>query len=96
VDARPVIGKTEMKDRLIGMMGTLGLALVLIAVMPTADAFAFGGIGGGNNPCKGGCRESNAVASNCETPLINGCTGKKADGTACCPSPKVDGKCPCG
>ncbi len=85
-----------MKDRLIGMMGTLGLALVLTAAMSSAGALARGGSGGGGNPCSGGCRESNASATKCEAPLINGCTGRKADGSACCPGTKIDGECPCG
>jgi hypothetical protein len=45
-----------MKDRLIGMMGTLGLVLVLTSLMPPASAFAFGGSGGGGSTCGGtGC-----------------------------------------
>jgi hypothetical protein len=50
-----------MKDRLVGMMGTLGLVLVLSAAMPTAGAFAFGGSGGGGGGCTGGCGSDTTV-----------------------------------
>ena len=54
MDAELVTGKTEMRDRLIGMMGTLGLALLLSVALPTAVAFA---TGHGRDPadCGGAC-----------------------------------------
>lgn len=67
-----------MKDRLIGMMGTLGLALVMSAAMPVTGAFAFGGGGtcgacptdplpGGKVTCASGatCTGSNASGNPC-------------------------------
>lgn len=52
VDAILVTGGDGMKDRLIELMGTFGLARVLSAAMLVAGAFAFGGSGGS---CTGGC-----------------------------------------
>gem|GEM_PF-2111934 len=46
-----------MKDRLIGMMGTLGLALVMSSLLPAANAFAFGG-SGGTKKCGGACGQA--------------------------------------
>jgi hypothetical protein len=69
-----------MKDRLIGMMGTLGLVLVLISLMPPASAFAFGGSGGGG--CTGGCGTIGFAGKNLCNPL-HACEGKNLKDAAC-------------
>jgi hypothetical protein len=82
-----------MKDRLIGMMGTLGLALVLSAAMPTAGAFATGG-SGGSNSCTGGCgTETVAGRVLCRPPHT--CAGSNAGGGACGCTQLAFGGCPC-
>lgn len=48
-----------MKDRLIGMLGVMGLTLVMFAAIPSADALAWSG-GGGSN-CGGTACESQGV-----------------------------------
>jgi hypothetical protein len=68
-----------MKDRLIGMMGTLGLVLVLTSLMPPASAFALGGSGGGGSSCGGtGCTpEDSGVNLRCaQSQPAGACTGQ--------------------
>lgn len=81
-----------MKDRLVGMMGTLGLALLLAAAIPPAEAFA----SGGKHGCKGTCRQAHANAGECEPSGHNGCNGIGTNNKVCCPSTQVNGECPCG
>jgi uncharacterized membrane protein len=83
-----------MKDRLIGMMGTLGLVLVLTSLMPPASAFAFGGSGGGGGGgCTGGCGTIVIDGQTyCEPPHT--CGGTRANGAACGCAQTARG-CPC-
>jgi hypothetical protein len=68
-----------MKDRLIGMMGTLGLVLVLTSLMPPASAFAFGGSGGGGTSCGGAGCATVGIGGDlgcAQVQPVNACTGK--------------------
>jgi hypothetical protein len=86
-----------MKDRLIGMMGTLGLVLVFYAAMPTTGAYAFGGSGGGGGDCGGtGCASVGAgLELRCDPNQPAGaCTGQ---GCSCTSgrAPNGNGSCGC-
>jgi len=81
-----------MFDRILGMIGTLGLVLILSACLPSATAFAASNANG----CSGTCGDDPADAKFCKdtgdpcSGTINGVPG----GTAC-GCDKFSGKCDC-
>ncbi len=80
-----------MKDRLVGMMGTLGLVLVLTTVFPVEAVWAWPN---NTNPgCTGNCNGAFGNASGCVSVAQSPCTGT---GCGCeYESDGVTGKCYC-
>jgi hypothetical protein len=65
-----------MRDRLIGMVGTLGLALTVMAILPIGLAQA----SWPSNPnpgCDGSCVGATASASSCVSNALDPCTGTR-------------------
>lgn len=84
-----------MKDRLIGMVGTLGLVLVLSVGLSVTDAFASGGR---VNGCSGDCdiEEREFGPSICGDPRLHTCSGTRSDtGNSCGCVNRAAGGCPC-
>jgi len=50
-----------MKDRIINLLGTLGLVLAISALMPAPEAQAWPG-----GECSGGCHQHNHHANQCQ------------------------------
>ncbi|TWT56377.1 hypothetical protein CA85_41900 [Allorhodopirellula solitaria] len=75
-----------MNDRVSGMIGTLGLALLVSALLPTTNAWAWGSSG-----CDGSCREATLNERKC----TGNCSGTVNGNTCGCPPQKEENACPC-
>lgn len=81
-----------MKDRLMGFLGTMGLVLVMVALMPSTDLLASGGGSG----CSGKCREAHGGEGKCVSVGADPCKGSREDDSLCaCPGTKPDDGCTC-
>lgn len=86
-----------MKDRIIGLMGSMGIILVLLAVPPISPANASPfWPNGPDTDCDGNCAGDFDNASNCKPTLLDPCTGPGCGCPYVGPPPGESvGSCPC-